>query len=73
MRAYFNKFKYQSITTDDFKDYLLSYFSGEENLKSIDWNFWLYSTGLPPIIPQLNLFYLILNRIFCFVNVDITY
>ncbi|XKL66326.1 hypothetical protein PGB90_009746 [Kerria lacca] len=56
LRAYFNKFKYQSITTDDFKDYLLSYFSGEENLKSIDWNFWLYSTGLPPIIPQLNLY-----------------
>ena len=52
LRSYFDKFKYQSITTDQFKEYLLTYFKDNPALKSVDWDLWLYSTGMPPIIPE---------------------
>jgi leukotriene-A4 hydrolase len=54
LRAYIEKFKYQSLVTDDFKDFLHEYFSKEnsEDLAKINWDAWLYGEGMPPIIPK---------------------
>ncbi|RVE44897.1 hypothetical protein evm_010444 [Chilo suppressalis] len=51
LRSYLNKFKKQSLDTDQFKAYLLDYFKDNEQLKTVDWNAWLYTSGMPPIIP----------------------
>ena len=53
LRAYIEKFKFKSIDTNDFKGFLTEYFKDKPSLlKSIDWNLWLNSTGMPPIIPD---------------------
>ncbi|CAH0764243.1 unnamed protein product [Diatraea saccharalis] len=52
MRSYLNQFKQKSLDTDQFKAYLLNYFKDNEQLKSVDWNAWLYTSGMPPVIPQ---------------------
>jgi len=59
LRAYFEHFKFQSITTDDFVSYFSEYFEAllpDSNLDSkhrielnnFDWNTWLYGAGQPP-------------------------
>lgn len=54
LRYYINKYKYQSIVTEDFKNTLYEYFEGkaDDQLKEIDWDLWLYGEGMPPIIPK---------------------
>ncbi|KAK2577166.1 hypothetical protein KPH14_003323 [Odynerus spinipes] len=53
LRSYLNTFKYKSIVTADWKEYLYKYFSNKtELLDSVDWNAWLYTPGMPPIIPN---------------------
>lgn len=52
LRAYLQKFKYKSIGTDDFKEYLYEYFPQNENLKKVDWDTWLKKPGMPPVIPD---------------------
>ncbi|XP_069682260.1 leukotriene A-4 hydrolase isoform X2 [Periplaneta americana] len=52
LRAYINKFKYKSIDTDDFKNFLYEYFPNNTKLKAVDWNEWLFKPGMPPIIPK---------------------
>lgn len=56
LRYYFNKYKYQSIRTDDFKATLYEYFNEnyESELSQVDWDVWLYSEGMPPVIPKYN-------------------
>ncbi|KAM3963295.1 leukotriene A-4 hydrolase-like [Aphomia sociella] len=52
LRSYINNFEKKSLDTDQFKAYLLNYFKGNENLKTVDWNAWLYTSGMPPVIPN---------------------
>ncbi|GFY39975.1 leukotriene A-4 hydrolase [Trichonephila inaurata madagascariensis] len=53
LKAYVEEFKYKSIDTDTWKDYLYKHFSDkEEILNKVDWDTWLYSPGLPPIKPK---------------------
>lgn len=55
LRDYLKKYAYKSIETDDFKSALYEYFKGGENdkkLSEIDWDLWLKSEGMPPIIPK---------------------
>lgn len=53
LKFYLDKFKYQSISTDDFQKTLLEYFKDPKyNLSSIDWDAWLYGTGMSPVIPK---------------------
>ncbi|CAK1584714.1 unnamed protein product [Parnassius mnemosyne] len=52
MRSYLGNYQKRSLDTDEFKEYLLNYFSGNQNLTSVDWNAWFYSSGMPPIIPN---------------------
>lgn len=53
LKSYIEKFKYKSITTDDFKNYLCEFFKNrQDELNTIDWNAWLYTPGMPPVIPD---------------------
>ncbi|XP_055641440.1 leukotriene A-4 hydrolase [Toxorhynchites rutilus septentrionalis] len=55
-RSYLNKFKNQSIMTNEFKKALYDWFredpSNEEYLERIDWDRWLFGEGMPPVIPN---------------------
>lgn len=56
-KYYLNKYKYQSIVTDDFKKTVWEYFSDpkyEECLSKIDWDLWLHGVGMPPLLPKLD-------------------
>ncbi|CAG9563858.1 unnamed protein product [Danaus chrysippus] len=52
MRSYLNHFQSKSLDTDQFKAYLLNYFKGNEKLGQVDWDSWLYKSGMPPVIPE---------------------
>lgn len=54
LRAYYVHFIYQSITTDQFKTFFLSYFSSNPAISSIDWDTWLYAPGMPPYKPNFD-------------------
>ncbi|XP_023336732.1 leukotriene A-4 hydrolase isoform X2 [Eurytemora carolleeae] len=54
LRAYFEKFKPKSISTDDFKEFFIEYFSNVEAIKDIDWATWLYVSGMPPYKPKFD-------------------
>uniref|UniRef100_A0A182YMS6 Peptidase M1 leukotriene A4 hydrolase/aminopeptidase C-terminal domain-containing protein n=1 Tax=Anopheles stephensi TaxID=30069 RepID=A0A182YMS6_ANOST len=55
-RAYLNRFKYQSVLTNDFKQMLYEWFredpKNEVHLERIDWDLWLFGEGMPPVIPS---------------------
>uniref|UniRef100_A0A182Q3G4 Leukotriene A(4) hydrolase n=1 Tax=Anopheles farauti TaxID=69004 RepID=A0A182Q3G4_9DIPT len=55
-RAYLNRFKFQSVMTDDFKQMLYEWFredpKNEVLLERINWDRWLYGEGMPPVIPS---------------------
>lgn len=53
LKSYIDYFKYKSIVTDDFKNYLYLYFKNDSIkqhvLDTIDWDQWLHKPGMPPI------------------------
>lgn len=56
-KFYLNKYKFQSIMTDDFKSTLYDYFFESDKtskLNDIDWDKWLHGEGMPPILPKLD-------------------
>ncbi|KAK6107032.1 Aminopeptidase ltah-1.1 [Brugia pahangi] len=55
LKKYIEKFAQKSIVTDDWKVFLYEYFSDKKNiLDKIDWNNWLYDTGIPKTKPQFD-------------------
>lgn len=56
LRAYLSNFKYKSIMTKDFQKYFYDYFNEKspEKLEQIDWDKWLYSEGMPIVVPNYN-------------------
>lgn len=54
LQKYLDKFKYQSILTKDFQKYVYEYFNKKipDKLEQVDWDKWLFSEGLPVIIPK---------------------
>lgn len=56
LRAYLNNFKYKSIMTKDFQKYFYDYFieKNSEKLEEVDWDKWLYSEGMPIVVPNYN-------------------
>ncbi|XP_061389693.1 leukotriene A-4 hydrolase [Musca vetustissima] len=57
LRSYLQKYSYQSVVTDDFKNSLYDYFVCTDKngkLNEIDWELWLTSEGMPPIIPNFD-------------------
>ncbi|XP_059613051.1 leukotriene A-4 hydrolase [Phlebotomus argentipes] len=54
LRFYLNKYKFQSIESNDFKSTVFEYFHENkysEILAQIDWDKWFFSPGMPPEVP----------------------
>ncbi|XP_062610760.1 leukotriene A-4 hydrolase-like isoform X1 [Saccostrea cucullata] len=53
LKAYVEKFKQQSIDSNQWKDFLYSYFTDKrEVLDSVEWDKWFYDQGMPLVIPK---------------------
>ncbi|XP_061187938.1 leukotriene A-4 hydrolase-like isoform X2 [Saccostrea echinata] len=53
LKAYIEKFKQQSIDSNQWKDFLYSYFTDKrEVLDSVEWDKWFYDQGMPPVKPK---------------------
>ena len=61
MPAYFTHFRFKSLTTAEFIEFLYKWFtekhgeSMKEKLDSIDWDAWLYGRGMPPVTPKFDM------------------
>ncbi|KAI0232089.1 Leukotriene A-4 hydrolase [Lamellibrachia satsuma] len=56
IRAYIDNFKYQSITTTDWKEFLFSFFKDKvELLNEVDWQAWFHGRGMPPVKPTFDM------------------
>lgn len=50
LKKYLEKYQYQTVTTDDWKECLEEYFHDKKDvLKQVDWKAWLYTPGMPPV------------------------
>ncbi|EDQ87991.1 uncharacterized protein MONBRDRAFT_33026 [Monosiga brevicollis MX1] len=55
LKAYIKQFSHKSITTDDFKTFLYSFFADKkEVLDNIDWESWFNTPGMPPVENQFD-------------------
>uniref|UniRef100_A0A7N8XHD9 Leukotriene A-4 hydrolase n=1 Tax=Mastacembelus armatus TaxID=205130 RepID=A0A7N8XHD9_9TELE len=53
VKSYIQMFAYSSVTTEEWKNYLFTYFKDKVNiLKKVDWNAWMFTPGMPPVKPQ---------------------
>ncbi|KAL4656805.1 leukotriene A-4 hydrolase-like [Arapaima gigas] len=53
IKSYIQLFAYKSVTTEDWKDYLFTYFKDKVDiLNKVDWNAWMHTPGMPPVKPQ---------------------
>uniref|UniRef100_A0A3B3UMR6 Leukotriene A(4) hydrolase n=1 Tax=Poecilia latipinna TaxID=48699 RepID=A0A3B3UMR6_9TELE len=52
VKSYIQRFAYSSVTTDDWKNYLFTYFKDKVDiLNKVDWNGWMFTPGMPPVKP----------------------
>ncbi|NXR05729.1 LKHA4 hydrolase, partial [Semnornis frantzii] len=52
LKAYIQQFAYKSIETEDWKNFLYSYFKDKVDvLDKVDWNSWFHAPGMPPAKP----------------------
>ena len=52
LKSYYDKFKYESIDSFEFKAYLLAYFKDEPKMSEIDWDQWFNTPGMPKYKPN---------------------
>lgn len=55
LKKYLDNFKFQSILTKDFQQFVYFYFNEKiapEKLEQVDWEKWLHSEGMPVVIPK---------------------
>nr|XP_057925209.1 leukotriene A-4 hydrolase [Doryrhamphus excisus] len=53
VKSYIQLFAYSSVTTDQWKDFLFSYFQDKVDvLNKVDWNAWMFTPGMPPVKPK---------------------
>ncbi|XP_026218140.1 leukotriene A-4 hydrolase [Anabas testudineus] len=53
VKSYIQLFAYSSVTTEDWKNYLFTYFKDKVDiLNKVDWNAWMFTPGMPPVKPQ---------------------
>uniref|UniRef100_A0A8C4WU63 Leukotriene A(4) hydrolase n=2 Tax=Eptatretus burgeri TaxID=7764 RepID=A0A8C4WU63_EPTBU len=53
VKSYIDKFAYQSVTSEDWKNHLYEYFKDKNHLlENVDWKGWFYSPGMPPVQPK---------------------
>jgi len=53
-QAYIAHFASKILTSEDFRDFFMKHFEGNPKVKSVDWETWLYGTGMPPVLPELD-------------------
>ena len=47
LKAHVEKFAHKSITTNDFKEYLYTFFASKKDvLDGVDWNAWFFQPGM---------------------------
>ncbi|XP_077356437.1 leukotriene A-4 hydrolase [Festucalex cinctus] len=52
VKSYIQMFAYRSVTTDQWKDFLFTYFKDKVDvLNKVDWNAWMFTPGMPPVKP----------------------
>ncbi|XP_068611239.1 dual specificity tyrosine-phosphorylation-regulated kinase 2 [Brachionichthys hirsutus] len=53
VKSYIQMFAYSSVTSDEWKSYLFTYFKDKVDiLNKVDWNAWMYTPGMPPVKPR---------------------
>lgn len=53
VKSYIQLFAYSSVTTEEWKAYLFTYFKDKVDLlNKVDWNAWMHTPGMPPVKPQ---------------------
>uniref|UniRef100_A0A668AKC5 Leukotriene A(4) hydrolase n=1 Tax=Myripristis murdjan TaxID=586833 RepID=A0A668AKC5_9TELE len=53
VKSYIQLFAYNSVTTEEWKNYLFTYFKDKVDiLNKVDWNAWMHTPGMPPVKPQ---------------------
>ncbi|XP_051544311.1 leukotriene A-4 hydrolase-like [Myxocyprinus asiaticus] len=53
VKSYIQLFAYGSATTEEWKNYLFTYFKDKVDiLNKVDWNAWMHTPGMPPIKPK---------------------
>ncbi|XP_062374163.1 leukotriene A-4 hydrolase [Sardina pilchardus] len=53
VKSYIQLFAYGSVTTEEWKNYLFTYFKDKVDiLNKVDWNAWMHTPGMPPVKPQ---------------------
>ncbi|XP_053575222.1 leukotriene A-4 hydrolase [Bombina bombina] len=56
LKSYIQMFSYKTITTEDWKRFLYSYFNDKVDiLDKVDWNGWMHTPGMPPEKPQYDM------------------
>lgn len=54
MKAYFNHFKFSTVTSQSFVEYFESYFEDVPAIKEFDWDTWLHKPGMPVETPSFD-------------------
>uniref|UniRef100_A0A3P8UG66 Leukotriene A-4 hydrolase n=1 Tax=Amphiprion percula TaxID=161767 RepID=A0A3P8UG66_AMPPE len=53
VKSYIQLFAYSSVTTEEWKNYLFTFFKDKVDvLNKVDWNAWMFTPGMPPVKPQ---------------------
>ena len=53
-KAYLHKFKYSTVTSEEFRAFFQNYFEGDDSVQNFDWDTWLYKGGMPPESPEFD-------------------
>ncbi|DAZ92720.1 TPA: hypothetical protein N0F65_001777, partial [Lagenidium giganteum] len=52
-KAYIRNFRYKTLTSEDFKQFFIHYFTEIDNkseeIKEVDWHTWYHTPGMPPV------------------------
>ncbi|KAE8615200.1 hypothetical protein XENTR_v10008440 [Xenopus tropicalis] len=56
LKSYIQMFAYKSVTTEQWKNFLYSYFKDKVDiLDKVDWKGWMHTPGMPPVQPKYDM------------------
>ena len=53
-QVYIKEYASKTLTSEDFRDFFLKHFQGNEAINDIDWESWYYKPGMPPEDPKFD-------------------
>ena len=53
-KAYISKFQFSTVTTEDFRNYFVSYFDKNVDVLSLNWQELFHATGMPKVTPDFS-------------------